>query len=202
MLSLVKPGRLVLLLLSTMSGTILLLAMVLGASPQEPAGSSVPPPQEARQALEQLRAEVNNAGAALDQLEVSAWRGPGASNFPAVAASTRRQVTDIEPVLKRLVDEPIRLSDALHMYLAIQYLEMSLNSMAHGAQRYQGPQSAAPLKNAANGMLDGRQKLGNYLLALVQFLEREKAVTEQELESCREQLWQPPSRRGRSRLKR
>ena len=185
-----------------MSGTILLLAMVLGAAPQEPAGSSVPPPWEARKALEQLRAEVKNAGAALYQLEVSAWRGPGSSNFLAVAASTRRQITDIEPVLKRLVDEPIRLSGALHMYLAIQYLEMSLNSMANGARRYQGPQSAAHVKNAANGLLDGRQKLGNYLLALVQFLEREKAVTEQELESCREQLWQRARKPGRSRSKR
>ncbi len=189
-------------LLPTMSGTILLLAMVLGAPPQEPAGSSAPAPQEARQALEQLLAELNNAGAALYQLEVPAWRGPGSSNFLAVAASTRRQITDIEPVLKRLVDEPIRLSAALHMYLAIQHLEMSLSSMASGAQRYQGPQSAAHVKNAANGLLDGRQKLGNYLLALVQFLEREKAVTEQELESCREQLWQRARKPGRSRSKR
>ena len=185
-----------------MSSTILLLAMVLGAAPQEPTGSSAPPPQEARQALEQLRAEVSNAGAALRQLEVSAWRGPGSSNFLAVASSTRRQVTDIEPVLKRLVDQPIRLSAALQMYLALQHLEMNLNSLADGARRYQGPQAAAHLRNAANGLLDGRQKLGNYLLALVQFLERENTVTEQELESCRAQLWQRARKPARSRSKR
>ena len=199
---LLEVGTPVLSLLPTMSGTILLLTMVLGVAPQEPAGSSVPPPGEARQVLEQLRAEVNNAGAALRQLQVSAWRGPGASNFLAVADSTRSQVTNIEPALKSLLDQPERLSAALHMYLALQHLEMSLNSLADGARRYQGPQAAAHLKNAANGLLDGRQKLGNYLLALVQFLERENAVTEQELQSCRTQLWKRAHKPARARSKR
>lgn len=176
--------------------------MVLGAPPQETAPAGLPPPWEAKQVVQQVRAQVNKVSAALGQLQVAAWEGTGASNYVAVADSTRRQVTGIGGALDRLALQPERLSAAIHLFLALQHVETNLDSLSRAAAQFQSLEAARELEDATNALLNQREKLVKYILELVQFLESTSGATQRELESCRAQLWKRASEPAPSRPRR
>ncbi len=185
-----------------MTGTVLLLATVLGAGPQAPAPAGLAPPWEAKETIEQLRAQVTRLNAALGKLSVLTWQGTGASNYVAVADSARRQVAGIEGALERLALEPQKLTAAIHVFLALQQVEGSLDSLSRGVAQFQGAEAAREIEDATNAVLNQREKLVNYVLELVQFLENSSVVAQRELDSCREQLWKRASEPVRARPRR
>ncbi len=173
-----------------------------GGSPAGPQQAEMPPPWEAKATIEQVRAKVSRLGEALGNLQVLTWEGAGASNYVAVADSARRQVAGIGGALDRLAIEPQRLSSAIHLFLALQQVTGTLETLSRGVTQFQGAESAHDIEDSTNAVLNEREKLAQYVLAMVQFLETTKAVSERELESCREQLWKRASEPVRSPPKR
>ncbi len=183
-----------------------LLWAALGAGPQAPGtaapAAGIPPPWEAKETIEQLRARVTRLGVALGQLPVLTWEGTGASNYVAVADSVRRQVAGIGVALDRLALEPQRLSAAIHVFVALQQVTGALDTLTRGVSQFQGAEAAQELEEATNAVLNQREKLVQYVLALVQFLESNAAVSQRELDSCRQQLWKRASEPARAPVRR
>jgi len=163
--------------------------MVLGTPTQETTPGGLPPPWEAKQVIQQVRAQVSRVSAALGQLPVAEWQGTGAANYVAVAESARRQMAGIGGALDRLANQPERLNASIHLFLALQHVESNLDTLAKGAAQFQGPEAARELEDATNDLLNQRERLIKYILELVQFLESTSTATQRELESCRSQLW-------------
>lgn len=161
--------------------------------PQAQPASGLPPPWEAKEIIQQVRAPVTKLSLALGELQVFTWQGTGASNYVAVADSARRQVAGIGGALDRLALHPERLSSAIHLFLALQQVEGSLDTLSRGAAQFQGAQAARDIEDATNALLNQREKLVKYVLDLVQFLENTQAISKRELDSCREQLWKRAS---------
>jgi hypothetical protein len=171
-----------------MLGNVLLLALL--AAPQAPASQEgLTPPWQASTAIRQLQETVNKANSALEQLQVPAWQGLGASNYVAVADSVRRQVNAINATLDYLADHPDRFGLVIRVFIAMLQLEPSLDSLTRAARQYQGGEAATNLEDAATQLLNQREKLMSYTLELVDFVENNGTATERELESCRRQLW-------------
>lgn len=177
-----------------------LMLALLGTQASPPA--SLPPPWEARETIQQVRAQVTRVSAALGQLQVLTWQGTGASNYVAVAESARKQVAAIGGALDRLALEPERLSLAIHVFLAMQQVEGPLDTLARGVEKFQGAAAAHDIEDATNGLLNQREKIVKYVLDLVRFFETTTVVARRELESCRQQLWKRASEPIKARPRR
>lgn len=180
-----------------MIGSLLVLATVLGTAAQAPtpaaqAPAGLTPPWEVKAMIQQVQESVNKTNAALGQLQVLTWKGTGASNYVAVVEATRREVMAISVGLGHLADHPEKLSAVIRIFLALQQLEPNLDSLSRAARQFQGPEAGRAMEDATNGLLNQREKLVKYVLELADFLESNSAITQQELESCQQQLWKRP----------
>jgi len=171
-----------------MFGNVLLLALL--AAPQAPVSQEgLTPPWQATTVIRQLQEAVNNTNSALEPLRVPEWQGLGASNYVAVANSVRRQVNAISVTLDYLAEHPDRFGQVVRVFIAMLQLEPSLDSLTRAARQYQGGEAATGLEDATTQLLNQREKLMDYTLELVDFVENNTTATERELESCRRQLW-------------
>jgi uncharacterized protein YukE len=181
----------------------LLLAFLSAGTPQQappaPAAApqadqvGLPAPWVVKETIQQVQGAIKKATAALNQLQVLTWKGSGASNYVAVADSARRQVTAISVALARLAEQPDNLSAVVRMFLALEQLQPSLDSLSRAARQYQGPETGRELEDATNAVLNQREKFINYALELADFVEHANEANQQELESCRQQLWKRAS---------
>lgn len=163
-------------------------------TPQAPAPQGgLTPPWQASTAIQQLQEAVKKTNGALGQLQVLTWQGPGASNYVGVVDSARRQVSAISVALGHLAEHPDKLSSVIRLFLALQQFEPTLDSVTKAARQYQGSDAGRAMEDATNQLLNQREKLVNYTLELVDFLETNSTATQQELESCRQQLWKRAS---------
>jgi hypothetical protein len=171
-----------------MFGNVLLLALL--ATPQAPASQEgLTPPWQAATAIRQLQEVVKKTNGALEQLQVSSWQGSGASNYVEVADSVHRQATAISVTLDYLAEHPDRFGLVVRVFIAMLQLEPSLDSLTRAARQYQGGEGATNLEDATTQLLNQREKLMNYTLELVDFVDNNTTASERELESCRRQLW-------------
>jgi len=173
--------------------TVLFVSAAVATGPQGSSPAGLPAPWQARETIQRLRARVSKVNGALGQLQVPAWQGTGASNYVAIANATRRQVGAIAVALDHLAARPDHLSAVIHLFLALQQVEPNLDSLAKAAARFQGPEAARALEDAINGLLNAREALVQYTLELAEFLEKNRAASQAELESCRQQLLKRPS---------
>ena len=188
--------------LDMMIAQVLLLA-ALGAGPQAApppaAPAAVAPPWEAARMVRQLREHVTKVSESLGRLAVLTWEGPGASNYVAVAESARKEIANIGGALDRLELDPQKLSAAIPVFIALQQVTVPLESLAGGVAQFQGPEAARAIEEATRAMVHERQALVNHVLEMVRFVEGNATVSERELTSCREQLFQRASQPVRAR---
>lgn len=170
-----------------MIGTVVLFA----ALAQTPAELATP--WDAREMIQQLRGKVTRLSGALNQLQVTTWQGAGAENYVAVTDSARRNVAAIGGALDRLALEPQRLSHAIHVFMTLQQVTTTLDTLTKGVAQFQGADSAREVEEAINTTLNARERFTEYVLALVRFLEETNTISQRELASCREQLFKRAS---------
>lgn len=179
------------------AGSAFVCSLLLAAAPQAqqaqqtPAG--MPPPWEAKETILQLREKITGLSGALGKLAVLTWEGTGASNYVAVADSTRKQVAAIGGALDRLALDPQRLTSAIYLFLSLQQLTGPLESLTRGVAQFQGAEAARDIEEATNALLNERERFVKYVLDMVRFLESTASISQRELDSCREQLFKRAS---------
>jgi len=184
----------------TMLATLLTMMTMMTAAGAAAQAPELAPPWEAKVTIEQLRAKVARLSLALGDLQVLTWRGTGAENYLPVADSARRQVSGIGGALDRLALEPQKLSAAIHVFVAMQQVTGPLDSLTRGVTQFQGAESAREIEEATNAVLNDREKLTEYVLTMVRFIESSGAIAQRELDSCREQLWKRASEPQKSKV--
>ncbi len=145
------------------------------------------PPWEAKQVLDQAQRETRNLTEALGQLDTGHWKG----DYTPLLVSTRLRVTAVADALKRLAEQPERLSLGVEAFVSMQHLETNVDSLARGAERFQ-PTAVRSLDDASTAFVKARDQFQGYLLDLARYTEESLAVSGKELESCRDQLWKRP----------
>ena len=113
----------------------------------------------------------------------------------------------VSDALDRLIQKPESLSLAIETFLSLQHIEVTVDSLAQGAERFQ-PSAVRGLEQASQNFLTARQRFQSYLIELSRYTEKNLGVDKKELESCRDQLWKrgpaptppkvPPRRRDKS----
>ena len=146
------------------------------------------PPWESKVVLEQARQQTHNLIQALAQLDTEHWRG----DYTPLLVSTRLQVLAVADALDRLAQKPESLSLGVEAFLSLQHIETNVDSLARGAERFQ-PTVVENLDEASAGYLKAREQFQKYLVDLARYAEKNQAVADRELESCRDQLWRRPA---------
>lgn len=145
------------------------------------------PPWESKVVLEQARQQTQNLRTALAQLDTEHWKG----DYTPLLVSTRLQVLAVADALDRLAEKPESLSLGVEAFLSLHHIETNVDSLARGAERFQ-PTVVQSLEQASEGYLKAREQFQKYLLELARYAEKKEAITDKELESCRDQLWKRP----------
>ena len=142
------------------------------------------PPWESKVVLEQIQQHTNNLTAALGQLDTGHWAG----DYNPLLVSTRQRVLAVSDALDRLIQKPESLSLAIEAFLSLQHIEVTVDSLAQGAERFQ-PSAVKGLEQASQNFLTARQQFQTYLIELSRYTEKNLGVDRKELESCHDQLW-------------
>lgn len=142
------------------------------------------PPWESKVVLEQIQQQTNHLTTALGQLDTGHWSG----DYNPLLVSTRVRVLAVSDALDRLIQKPESLSLAIEAFLSLQHIEVTVDSLAQGAERFQ-PSAVRGLEQASQNFLNARQQFQSYLIELSRYTEKNMGVDRKELETCRDQLW-------------
>ncbi len=142
------------------------------------------PPWESKVVLEQIQQQTNALTAALGRLDTDHWAG----DYSPLLVSTRRRVLAVTDALDRLIQKPESLSLAIEAFLSLQHIEVTVDSLSQGAERFQ-PSAVQGLEQASLNFQTARGQFQNYMIELAQYTEKNLGVDRKELESCRDQLW-------------
>jgi hypothetical protein len=159
----------------------------------------LPPEWETRKNLQDLVAAVKKFTPLLDSLKPDVWAEKGApSTYAAQLKSARDQMNYLDNATARLSQQPDKMALALETYFRFQAFESMVISVSDAVRKYQNSAIADLLQAQLTESAQAREKLKQYVLALVTMKEQEFSIADKEAQRCRElQSKQPapPSRK-------
>jgi hypothetical protein len=186
--------------------TLLFCAAALSQAQSSQAQPSPPPGLEPQWdiaiVLEEIGANAARLLPALDKVDARSWVAKGASDtYVAQWESSKEQARAIMDGARALAKNPERLSSALELFFRIEGLERMLGSVAEGARKYQGAQTAQSLAalHAEGGA--NRERFRGYMINLATEREHQFEVMDKEAQRCRATLMAPapPKTTGRKK---
>ena len=145
------------------------------------------PPWESKPFLEQAQRQTREMTEVLARLDTGHWKG----DYGPLLVSTRERMLAVADALDRMAAKPESLSLGLEAFLSLEHLEVNLDSLARGAERFQ-PTAVPDLEQSSTTLVKLRDQFQGYLLDLSRYLEKHLAVAAKDLETCRDQLWKRP----------
>jgi hypothetical protein len=154
----------------------------------------LPSEWETRKNLQELAAEVKKFTPLMDNLKPDIWAQKGASPTYAVQLkSARDQLNYLVDATQRLSQQPDKMALALETYFRLQALESMLTSVNDAVRQYQNSAIADLIQAQLTESAPYREKLKQYILALVTMKEQEFAIADKEAQRCRETMMKQPA---------
>jgi hypothetical protein len=154
----------------------------------------LPAEWETRKNLSDLTLGAQGLKPFLDSLKPEEWAENGApSAYAAQLKSAQDQLRYLADVAGKLSQQPDKLSLALETYFRYQALESMIGSVSAAVRKYQNSAIAELLENQLAQCAPSRDKLRQYVLALVVAKEQEFAVADREAQRCRQTMSRQPA---------
>jgi hypothetical protein len=191
--------------------TLLLAFLPLLAFAQSsPQTSSSPPPAEAtpgiaaewdvRKSMTALAEQTKGLQPLLDRVKPEEWVSRGAPDaYGKQLNSAKTNLQYLVYSTDKLAHEPERLTLALDAYFRMQSMEMLLNSLRDGVQKYQPGALSNELSSAVAENSNGRERLRSLISDLASAQEQEFQVLNQEAQRCRGMIIKQPAGAGSDR---
>jgi hypothetical protein len=154
----------------------------------------LPPEWEIKKSLQELATQVKTFKPLLDSLKPDVWAEKGASpNYAAQLKAAQNQMNYLVDATQRLSQQPDKMALGLETYFRYQSMETMLNSVTEAVRKYQNSAIADLLQAQLSESVPYREKLKQYVLALVTMKEQEFAVADREAQRCRETMSKQPA---------
>ena len=128
----------------------------------------------------------------VDQIHPENWNG-APEGYAAQARTCRNEVRAVAAAVRKLSQNPEKLTDALETLFQIRTEEAMLASLGEGLRKYSNPPMADLLNAAVAENTANRDRLQQYILELATAREQEFHVADEEAQRCRQSLSRQPA---------
>ena len=154
----------------------------------------LPPEWETQKSLQELAGAIKKFTPLMDSLKPDVWAEKGASpTYATQLKSAQDQLKYVVDATGRLAQQPDKMALALETYFRYQAFESVLNSVTEAVRKYQNSAIADLLQAQIIETAPYREKLKQYVLALVTTKEQEFAIADKEAQRCRESMSKQPA---------
>jgi hypothetical protein len=158
------------------------------------AQNGVAPEWDVRSDLRALVDYSKRLKTTLDKIHPKDWIAKGAPEaYVTQQASLENEVKYLAWSSDQFSKDPEKLSAGLDTLFRLQALELLINSLAEGVQRYQNPAIADQLRGQIGENAATRDKLRRYLVDLAATKEQECKVMASEAQRCRLMISKQPA---------
>lgn len=169
---------------------------------QAQAEAGLETPWDVRTILTKLTDDSKQLQPLLAQINPQQWyQQKGAPSTYIVQWQTAQgQLNDVLSITRQLAQKTDSLSLALDTYFRMEALEVSVRSVAEGAQRYANRPTADRLNAVIAHNFNDRERLREYLRDLAASTEQNFKIADEEAQRCRGMISKvpaPPSKRAK-----